>query len=121
MATYDPQRGHARPKPADDEPAPVDELLDVAGDAPAPADEPALAGDAAPDGGSPADEPEPEPEPVAAAPRPAVVAEASPAPSQVGGTPRRLPAKKVGAGVALTAVLFALSWALRRKRRNRGG
>lgn len=104
MATYDPQRGHARPKPADDEPAPVDELLDVAADGPA--DPP---------------EPEPESEPAPPAPSPAVVADATPAPSQVGGTPRRLPAKKVGAGVALTAVLFALSWALRRKRRTRGG
>lgn len=101
MATYDPQRGHARPTPADDEPAPVDELLDVAAEAPT--------------------DPEPEPEPSPAAPSPAVVAEASPAPSQVGGAPRRLPAKKVGAGVALTAVVFALSWALRRKRRHRGG
>ncbi len=88
MATYDPQKGHARPKPTADEPAPVDELLDVAAES----------------------APEPEPEP-------AVVADASPAPAQVGGSARRLPAKKVGAGVALTALVFALSWAFRRRRR----
>lgn len=95
MATYDPQKGHARPKPTADEPAPVDELLDVAA------------------------EPAPEPEPAAAppAPTPVSVADASPAPAQVGGSARRLPAKKVGAGVALTALVFALSWAFRRRRR----
>lgn len=114
MATYDPQRGHARPKPTDDEPAPVDELLDVAAE-PTPADDDAPADDDVAVGERPAPEPEP------AAPSPAVVAEASAAPSQVGGATRRLPAKKVGAGVALTAVVFALSWALRRKRRHRGG
>ena len=105
MATYDPQKGHARPKPTADEPAPVDELLDVAAES--------------------APEPEPEPLPEHAvmadtppsAPSPATVADASPAPAQVGGSARHLPAKKVGAGVALTAVVFALSWAFRRRRR----
>ena len=97
MATYDPQRGHARPKPTDDEPAPVDDLLDVAAETPP--------------------EPEPAPEPTPSAPSPVSVADASPAPAQVGGSARRLPAKKVGAGVALTALVFALSWAFRRKRR----
>ena len=97
MATYDPQKGHARPKPAADEPAPVDELLDVAAETPP--------------------EPEPAPEPTPSAPSPVSVADASPAPAQVGGSARRLPATKVGAGVALTALVFALSWAFRRKRR----
>ena len=96
MATYDPQKGHARPKPASDEPAPVDELLDVADEGPAPA-EPA----------EPAERTEPPP--------PVPAPEAPP----FGGAPRSGPAKKVGVGVALTAVVFALSWALRRKRRNR--
>ncbi len=99
MATYDPQKGHARPKPTADEPAPVDELLDVAAES-APEPEPAVTADAPP-----------------SAPSPATVADASPAPAQVGGSARRLPAKKVGAGVALTAVVFALSWAFRRRRR----
>lgn len=93
MATYDPQKGHARPKPASDEPAPVDELLDVAAD----------------DGTAVVD---PEPAP----PTPAVVPDATPAPAQSGGATTS-PGKKVGIGVALTAVVFALSWALRRKRR----
>ena len=97
MATYDPQKGHARPKPPADEPAPVDDLLDVAAETPP--------------------EPEPAPEPTPSAPSPLSVADASPAPAQVGGSARRLPAKKVGAGVALTALVFALSWAFRRKRR----
>ena len=97
MATYDPQKGHARPKPPADEPAPVDDLLDVAAETPP--------------------EPEPAPEPTLSAPSPLSVADASPAPAQVGGSARRLPAKKVGAGVALTALVFALSWAFRRKRR----
>ncbi len=97
MATYDPQKGHARPKPPADEPAPVDDLLDVAAETPP--------------------EPEPAPEPEPSAPSPVSVADASPAPAQVGGSARRLPAKKVGAGVALTALVFALSWAFRRKRR----
>ena len=61
--------------------------------------------------------PDPAPEPTPSAPRPVSVADASPAPAQVGGSARRLPAKKVGAGVALTALVFALSWAFRRKRR----
>lgn len=104
MATYDPQKGHARPTPAADEPAPVDELLDAA--------EPHATDDEPTDE---ADVTDAAPSPVS----PAAVAEASPAPAQVGGTGRGLPAKKVGAGVALTAVVFALSWALRRKRRNR--
>ena len=97
MATYDPPQGHARPKPTADEPAPVDELLDVAAE--------------------PAPDPDPEPAAAPAAPSPVSVADASPAPAQVGGSARRLPAKKVGAGVALTALVFALSWAFRRRRR----
>ncbi|MBL8774393.1 MAG: hypothetical protein JNK12_00620 [Acidimicrobiales bacterium] len=101
MATYDPQKGHARPKPTADEPAPVDELLDVAAE---PAPEPEQA-------------PESEPAAAPSGPSPVSVADASPAPAQVGGTARRLPAKKVGAGVALTALVFALSWAFRRRRR----
>ena len=101
MATYDPQKGHARPKPPADEPAPVDDLLDVAAETP-PEPEPA---------------PEPPTEPTPSAPSPVSVADASPAPAQVGGSARRFPAKKVGAGVALTALVFALSWAFRRKRR----
>ena len=107
MATYDPQKGHARPKPPADEPAPVDDLLDVAAETP-PEPEPA-----------PDPDPDPDPEPAAApaAPSPVSVADASPAPAQVGGSARRLPAKKVGAGVALTALVFALSWAFRRRRR----
>lgn len=119
MATYDPQKGHARPKPAADEPAPVDELLDVAAEAePEPDAEPEV--HAAPEAPA-APEPERSPEPpvatAPAAPSPVSVADASPAPAQVGGAARRLPAKKVGVGVALTAVVFALSWAFRRKRR----
>ena len=101
MATYDPQKGHARPKPPADEPAPVAGLLAVAAETP-PEPEPA---------------PEPPTEPTPSAPSPVSVADASPAPAQVGGSARRLPAKKVGAGVALTALVFALSWAFRRRRR----
>ena len=113
MATYDPQKGHARPKPTADEPAPVDDLLDVAAES-------ALETETEPTSQTePSSKTEPAAEPVAAAsaPSPVTVAEASPAPAQVGGSARRLPAKKVGAGVALTALVFAVSWALRRKRR----
>lgn len=97
MATYDPQKGHARPKPASDEPAPVDDLLDVATE----------------ESAAPA---EPEPSPAVS---PIAAPAATPAPAQRGGATGG-PAKKVGIGVAVTAVVFALSWALRRKRRNRG-
>lgn len=93
MATYDPQKGHARPKPAADEPAPVDDLLDVA------ADNDAAVVTAPTE---------------AAGPTPAPTPTATPAaPASRGG-----PAKKVGIGVAITAVLFALRWALKRKKRN---
>ena len=93
MATYDPQKGHARPKPAEDAPVPVDDLLDVAGDP----------------GGAPA--PTEVPVPVT---RTAPEATATAPPGPRGG-----PAKKVGIGVAITAVLFALRWALKRKKRDR--
>ena len=98
MATSAPQNGHARPKPTTDEPATVDELLDVAAEDTV-GNENAAA-------------------PVEEAPAPLSVAHATPAPAQVGGTPKPGPGKKVGVGVAITAVVFALSWAFRRKRRH---
>ena len=96
MATYDPQKGHARPKPAEDAPVPVDDLLDVAGDP----------------GGAPAPTEAPVPVTRTAPVAPEVAATAPP--GARGG-----PAKKVGIGVAITAVLFALRWALKRKKRDR--
>ena len=117
MATYDPQKGHARPKPTADEPAPVDELLDVAGESTSDR-QPAVVDTAEPES-APEVESVVIPDAAPSAPSPLSVADASPAPAQVGGSARRLPAKKVGAGVALTALVFALSWAFRRRRRAR--
>ena len=99
MATYDPQKGHARPKPAEDAPVPVDDLLDAAGDP----------------GGAPA--PTEVPVPVTRTAPVAPVAPEAAATAPPG--PRGGPAKKVGIGVAVTAVLFALRWALKRKKRDR--
>ena len=88
MARYDPQRSHARPKIADDEPAPVERLLDLED----PVAEP----------GHAPKPPPPRPTPV----RP--TGTSSPAPARPPAPAGNNTAKLVGIGVAAVAVLLVL-------------
>lgn len=88
MSTYDPQKRANRPKADQDEPAPVDELLESTDGAPT------------------------APEPVPPTPRPD--ASGSGAGENGGGGK----GKVIGIGVAITAVLFALRWALKRRHKD---